>query len=122
MTIITIILIAFFLIGAFLPRDFSHSFYDSSGLKIDTLFYFKLGRNELDYRIDNTGDWPDGDWRVQDKKQQRLTYGEPYIDPETQERPNMCTCIRPWLKNHKHQHLRHRKGLVLYQNARFGQA
>ena len=87
MTIITIILIAFFLIGAFLPRDFSHSFYDSSGLKIDTLFYFKLGRNELDYRIDNTGDWPDGDWRVQDKKQQRLTYGEPYIDPETQEAP-----------------------------------
>ena len=87
MTIITIILIAFFLIGAFLPRDFSHSFYDSSGLKIDTLFYFKLGRNELDYRIDNTGDWPDGDWRGQDKKQQRLTYGEPYIDPETQEAP-----------------------------------
>ncbi|MFW5779993.1 MAG: hypothetical protein ACOCWI_00890 [Bacillota bacterium] len=87
MTFMTIILIAFFLLGAFLPADLSQSVYQSTGLKTDTLFYFKLGPNERDFRIENDGNWPDGDWRVEGGEQQRLTYGEPYVDPDTQETP-----------------------------------
>ena len=87
MTLLTVILIAFLLLGAFLPADLSQTVYQETGLKSDTLFYFKLGPNERDFRIDNNGNWPDGDWRVQGGEQQRLTYGEPYINPDTQEAP-----------------------------------
>ncbi len=79
-TLFTLILLAFFLIGAFIPAGTKQTLNDA-GLKVDTLFYFKLGPNELDYSIKNDGKWPDGDWRYVNGEEQVLAQGQPYIAP-----------------------------------------
>lgn len=82
MTIISIVLLAYFVIGAFLPTNIK-STLNEYGMKPDTIFTFKLGPNEQDIRMKNEGDWPDGDWKVVGGEEQRLTSGTPYADPET---------------------------------------
>lgn len=79
-TLFTLILLAFFLIGAFVPTATKQSLSTDYGLKLDTLFYFKLGPNEMDFRVKN-GMWPDGDWRFENGKEQVLSRDVPYVAP-----------------------------------------
>lgn len=86
MTIITIILLAYFLVGALLPASVKTQLNDYS-LKPDAVFSFKLGENELDFKVKNDGNWPSGDWRIVNGVEQRLAYGERYVDPNTEQEP-----------------------------------
>jgi len=80
MFLLTAVFLAVFILGAVLPQDIKLDLYDSSGLKVDALFTFKLGEGTNDFRIKNDGNWPDGNWIVdEDGIEERLTPGEPYV-------------------------------------------
>lgn len=87
MILLSAVMLAFFVIGAFLPTSTKQSLKANNQLKVDTLMYFKLGPNEKDFSIKNDGNWPDGDWRVQGGVEQILAQGTPYSDPITGTEP-----------------------------------
>lgn len=83
MLILSLIFVAFYIIGSFLPQQTRTDVYSSTGFKIDTLFYFKLSADSTqDFSIKNDGNWPDGDWKVvkSDGTQAILEQGVPYVD------------------------------------------
>ncbi len=86
MTIITLILLAYFLIGIVLPPKLKTQL-NSYQMKPDAVFVFKLGPDELDFKVENDGNWPSGDWRIVGGVEQKLAQGERYIDPSTEEAP-----------------------------------
>lgn len=78
---LTLVMLAFFVIGAFVPAATKQSLNTDQGIKVDTLFYFKLGPDALDFRVKNDGKWPDGDWRYVEGEEQVLAQGVPYVAP-----------------------------------------
>lgn len=87
LTILTLVLLASFLLGAFLPTSLKNTIYDSTGFTVDTVFSFKLGPDEKDFTMVNNGSWPDGTWKYVNDVEQRLTPGEPYVNPTTGTKP-----------------------------------
>lgn len=88
MTVLTFVILAYFILGAFLPASIKHTLNSEYGIKPDVFFTFKLGPDDKDFRMSNEkGDWPDGDWVYSGGVEQKLTHGEPYVDPSTGEQP-----------------------------------
>lgn len=80
MFLLTAVFLTVFIIGAILPTETKINLYDSTGIKTDALFTFKVGEGTNDFRIKNDGNWPDGNWPVNaDGEEERLEQGVPFV-------------------------------------------
>ena len=77
MTILSLLLVAVFVIGFFLPSEINDTIYDTTGLDFRTYVVYRLGEtsdgNVIDFTVDNNGNWPRGLYDP--------LYKETFIDP-----------------------------------------
>lgn len=74
--ILSVVMLAVFVISAFIPADVSANMADS-GIPLNSLFYYKLGSDTLDIQIQNDGNWPSGTYL---EDYEPLEQGEYYVD------------------------------------------
>ncbi len=106
MTIVSLILIATFIIGFFLPSDINDTISDTVGLDFRTFIIYRLGPAEdgLDLSITNDGNWPNG-YYIDGLSANPFWYpedGVPYVDlngntPETVNLYTDCGCTAIYL-------------------------
>ena len=82
MTILSLLLVAVFVIGFFLPSEINDKIYDTTGLDFRTYVVYRLGEtsdgNIIDLSIDNDGNWPRG--LYDDLQEEYIDNNEPYKD------------------------------------------
>ncbi|MBO4538894.1 MAG: hypothetical protein J5781_01345, partial [Clostridia bacterium] len=101
MTVLSLLLIAVFVIGFFLPSEINDKIYDNTGLDLRTYVVYRLGEtsdgNVIDLEIDNDGNWPRGMYKDSIFQNEFVATGKPYADadeniPEKVKLNKDCTC------------------------------
>ncbi len=82
--ILLIAIIGIFLSGVFVPAKNLESIEYTTGLHLGNILTFKLGPDELDYRVPNDGNWPTGTWKATREKPQ-LPIGKLYEEESFEE-------------------------------------
>ncbi len=104
MTILSLVLIATFIIGFFLPSNINDTISNTTGLDFRTFVLYRLGSADdgLDIQIPNDGNWPRGFYTNSDVYNEYVSQNAPYMDedenvPETVYLFTDCGCTAIYL-------------------------